>query len=232
MKRKYYFILIFTIIIHTQLLAQSIHSIVNNAKVKIEKVRDYKALGKMKTNVNFLKVPLANVLLYYKNPKKFKLVSESGLSFVPKGSMSINLNNIFADGSFTVIDGGTDKVGNTPVRVAKLLPDDDNNEMVLTTLYIDPVNSLILRSKMTTKENGTYELRMRYNSYIQFGLPDEIVFSFNTKDYKLPKGITFDFDDGSSSKSGSRKEKPNKGEVTISISKYEINKGLQPGIFQ
>ena len=33
-----------------------------------------------------------------------------------------------------------------------------------------------------------------------YGLPDKVIFSFNTKDYKLPKGVTFDYDDGAKKK--------------------------------
>ena len=55
----------------------------------------------MKTNITFLKIPIATIKLYFKNPNKFKLISDKGLSFVPKGSISINLNNIFTDNNFT-----------------------------------------------------------------------------------------------------------------------------------
>jgi len=205
---------------------------VEKARLKIEKVNDYEAVGKMKTNVVFLKIPITNIKLYFKKPNKFKLKSENGVSFVPKGSMSINLNNLFTEKKFNIIDAGIDKIDNINVRVAKLLPENDNSDIVLTTLYIDPVNSLILKSKTTTKENGTYDLKMKYNKFSSYGLPDVILFSFNTKDYKLPKGITFDFDDGTENKSNKTTEKPKKGEVEISISNYQINKGLSDDIFK
>ena len=71
---------------------------------KIDKVSDYEATGKMKTNVAFLKIPVANIKLYFKKPGKLKLKSEKGVSFVPKGAMSINLNNLFSENNFTIID--------------------------------------------------------------------------------------------------------------------------------
>jgi outer membrane lipoprotein-sorting protein len=212
--------------------AQKIDVLVNNAKMKIEKVKDYEADGKMKTNVAFLKVPISAIKIFYKNPNKFKLKSEKGVSFVPKGSMSINLNNLFSGNNFTIIDAGAEFLDNTNVRVAKMLPNDDNSDLVLTTLYIDPISFLILKSKTTTKENGTYELKMKYNKYAIYGLPDEILFSFNTKDYKLPKGITFDFDDGSTNKTPIKKETPKKGNIDIILSNYKINKGLSEDIFK
>ena len=233
MNTKILYLILLVIFFQKITSAQDINIVVGNARKKIEKVKDYEAIGKMKTNVAFLKIPIATIKLYFKNPNKFKLISEKGLSFVPKGSMSINLNNIFAGNNFTIIDAGFDEIDKNNVRVAKLLPNDENSDLVLTTLYIDPINFLILKSKTTTKENGTYELKMRYKKYSIYGLPDEILFSFNAKDYKLPKGITFDFDDGTSNKQTANKtEKAKKGFVEIMLSKYIINKGLNDNIFK
>ena len=232
MRKKTTYILSLFIIVQQFTHAQNINILVANTKSKIEQVKDYTALGKMKTNVSFLKLPIANIKLYFKNPNKFKLKSEKGVSFVPKGSININLNSLFAENNFTIIDAGSEKIDNITVRVAKLLSNDDNSDLVLTTLYIDPVRFLILKSKTTTKESGTYELKMNYKKYAEYGLPDKILFSFNTKDYKLPKGITFDFDDGTTNKSTPKTEKFKKGEIEILFSNYEINKGISDEIFK
>lgn len=232
MRKKTIYILSLFILVQQITNAQNINVLVSNTKSKIEQVKDYTALGKMKTNVSFLKLPIANIKLYFKNPNKFKLKSEKGVSFVPKGSININLNSLFAENNFTIIDAGSEKIDNITVRVAKLLSNDDNSDLVLTTLYIDPVRFLILKSKTTTKESGTYELKMNYKKYAEYGLPDKILFSFNTKDYKLPKGITFDFDDGTTNKSTPKTEKFKKGEIEILFSNYEINKGISDEIFK
>jgi outer membrane lipoprotein-sorting protein len=213
-------------------MAQDINVLVQKAKVKIEKVNDYVATGKMKTNVSFLKIPPSIVNLYFKKPGKFSLKTENGVSFIPKGAVNMNLNGILSGKEFTVIDAGNDIVNNKKVRVAKLLPDNDNGDLVLTTLYLDPVSSLILKSKSTTKENGTYELHMKYGKYADFGLPDEILFSFNTRDYKLPKGLTFDFDDGKAAQSKARSSDNQRGTVTIEVTAYQINKGLSNAVFK
>ena len=158
--------------------------------------------------------------------------SEKGISFVPKGAVNINLNSVLSGGKYSVLDAGFDKVGGKAVRVVKLLPDDDNGDVVLSTLYIDETDLVIRKAKTTTRENGSYELEMSYNKYIAYGLPDKIIFSFNTKDYKLPKGVTFDFDDGADTKKAEDKVKNKKGKAEISISSYTINKGIADSIFQ
>lgn len=212
--------------------AQDAAALVQKVRTKLEKVNDYEAAGKMKTNVSFLKVPVATIKMYFKKPNKIKIKSEKGISFVPKGAVNINLNNVVSGGKYTILDAGTDKVDGAAVRVVKLLPEDDNAEVVLSTLYIDEANAIIKKAKTTTRENGSYELEMLYGKYMEYGLPDKIIFSFNTKDYKLPKGVTFDFDDGEAAKKASDKAKNKKGKAEIVISSYSINKGIADAIFQ
>ncbi len=214
------------------LQAQDINELVKKVKAKIETVNDYEAAAKMKTNVSFLKVPVSDVKVYFKKPNKLKIKSEKGISFVPKGAVSINLNNIVGGDNYSVLDAGTDKIGGVAVKVVKLLPADDNAPVVLSTLYIDPVNLVIKKAKTTTRDNGTYELEMTYGKYMAYGLPDKVLFTFNTKDYKLPKGVTFDFDDGNNTPKPADKEKNKKGTAEITFSSYSINKGVSDTVFQ
>jgi len=211
--------------------AQDISQLVQKVKAKIDLVNDYEASGKLKTNVSFLKVPVANVKIFFKKPDRLKIKNEKGISFVPKGAVSINLNTILNSGGYTVLDAGVDRIGGKPVKVVKLLPEDDNADVVLSTLYIDEAALVILKSKTTTRDNGSYALEMSYGKYAAYGLPDKIVFSFNTKEYKLPKGVTFDFDDGNGSKKPEDKTKNKKGRAEISIFSYEVNKGVSDSVF-
>lgn len=212
--------------------AQDVTQLVEKVKAKIELVKDYTATAKMKTNVSFLKVPVANVKIFFKKPNQLKIKNENGISFIPKGAVSINLNNILNSGAYTALDAGNSKIGTKTVKVVKLLPEDDNSEVVLSTVYIDEARLVILKTKTTTRDNGSYELEMSYGNYVSYGLPDKIIFSFNTKEYKLPKGVTFDFDDGSNAKKEIDKTKNKKGRAEISIRSYNINKGLADDIFK
>jgi len=211
--------------------AQTAEEVIKAVRNKLDKVSDYEANGKMKTNVVFIKAPIANVKVYYKKPNKLRINNESGISFIPKGSVNINLGNIFLNSTgFDMIDMG--KEAKTNYRIIKLLPKDENADVVLSTLYIDEAQSLIRKAKTTTKENGTYELEMTYGKYAEYGLADKVIFTFNTKDYKLPKGITFDYDDGSKQEQPADKLKDRKGKVEITYSSYTINKGVPDSVFQ
>jgi len=211
--------------------AQDATSLVQQVRAKLERVNDYEATGIMKTDVSFLKVPAAEVKVYFRKPDKLKIRNDKGVSLVPKGSVSISLNNLLS-GKYQVIDGGADQVGGIPVKVVKLLPLDDNGEVVLSTLYIDVARLLIVKAKTTTRESGTNELEMFYGKYTAWALPDKIVFSFNAQEYKLPKGVTFDYDDGSAKKKPAAGAASQRGKIEITYSSYVINKGVSDAVFK
>jgi outer membrane lipoprotein-sorting protein len=211
------------------LCAQDANGLLQKVRARLEQVNDYQATGLMKTNVSFLKVPEAPVTVYFKKPDKLKIKNEKGISLVPKGAVTISLNNLLK-GAFTTLDAGVDTVGGHRVRVIKLLPLDENADLVLSTMYIDEARLLVLRARTTTRENGTYEVELNYGKYIGYALPDKVLFTFNIKDYKLPKGITFDYDDGSAKKPVAPANA--KGRVEISYSSYQVNKGVPDTVFQ
>ena len=210
--------------------AQDASELVKKVKEKLDKVNDYKAEGKMKIDVSFIDAPQSKVTVYYKKPDKFKVKKEGGISILPKGSLSINLGTLLANGNYEVVPGKDAKTNGVDTKVVKLLPNDENSDVVLTTLYIEESSALVRKATVTTKENGTYEIQLSYGSYIEWGLPDKVIFSFNTKDYKLPKGITFEYEKGGK-KEVEDKPKDKKGSVEITYSNYTINKGVDDKIF-
>lgn len=210
--------------------AQDMNALVMKVKAKLDLVNDYTAEGRMKTDVAFIKAPIGTVKVFYKKPNRFRLQRNGGISVLPKGGVSINIGNLILTSGFVAIDAGTATVGNTKTRMVKLLPSGDNNEVILSTLYIDEANLLIMKSVTTTRENGTYEMEMNYGKFASYGLPDKVFFSFNAKDYKLPKGITLEFDD--TDKAVKDKMKGKKGRVEINYTSYEINKGIADSIFK
>lgn len=228
MKRILVFLLL--IIVGVQLQAQDVKILLQQVKQKYDKVNDYTATGKMKTNVVFIKAPVATVKIYYKKPDKLKIKNESGISFIPKGSVNINMNNVLGLNNFEAVASGIEKVNGTDCKVVKIFPLRDEENITRATLYIDEKQLLVLKSVISTKENGTYELVLNYKNYAAYGLPDKVELTFNTKDYKLPKGVSIDYDNGTN-KANEAKMKNKKGKVEITYSNYSINKGVPDSVF-
>lgn len=227
--KRIIFILLSTVIFQLSSSGQDANALIKKVKAKLDKVSDYVAEGKMKTDVAFIKAPVGKVTVYFKKPDKFKLKRGNGISILPKGGVTVNMSSVLTDESFTAIDAGAGTVGATKVKVVKMLPLNETSDVVLTTLYIDEANLLIRKANTTTRENGTYEMEMSYGKYAQYALPDKVIFAFNTKDYKLPKGVTLEFETGDDPK---QNVKNKKGRVEITYASYVINKGVPDAEFK
>lgn len=203
--------------------------LIKKIKAKLVLVNDYSATGRLKTDVAFLKVPVARVNIYFKKPNRFRISKEKGISILPKGGVSINMQDVLSGDDFMALDAGNTILDNKAVRIIKILPVNDASDVVLTTLYIDEKQLLINKLTTTTRENGSYDVLLTYGKWSNYALPDKTVFSFNTKDYKLPKGVTLEFDDGERPNADRLKNK--KGTVEITFETYSINKGVPDSFF-
>ncbi len=229
--KKVFVLLFVATSFHAASFSQDVTTLVNKVKAKLDKVNDYVAEGSMKTDVIFIKAPVGRVKVYYKKPNHFKLKRDGGISILPKGGVTVNMSTLVAGNDFVALASGDAVVNGTKVKVVKLLPTTDNSDVVLSTLYIDETNLLILKASTTTKENGSFEIEMTYGKYTAYSLPDKVIFSFNTKDYKMPKGVALEFDD-EQKVTEAEKIKRKKGRVQINYSNYTINKGVDDSLFK
>jgi hypothetical protein len=226
MKKQFFLTLL--IVSSWTAFSQNEAALIRSIKAKLEQVKDYTATGQMKVDVSFINTPPSSVVMYYKAPQQFTVKKEGGISILPKGGVSVNLNALLVGNDFTIVPGGTAVVKGQRLKVVKLLPNDGAGNVVLTTFYIDEKALLIRKTGVTTKENGSYEIEMEYGKWAAWGLPDKMVFVFSTKDYKLPKGVTFEYEKG-----GPKQQKPgsDKGRVEITYTNYSINKGVSDKVF-
>jgi len=210
--------------------AQDPAALMNDIRKKMEKIADYEAEARLKTEVPFLKVPDATVRIYYKRPDKVRIKNQNGISLVPRETTSISLYQVLHSPS-QALDAGREVIRGIPVRIIKLLPSDENGDLILATIYVDPNLLMILKAKTTSRRNGTNEVELYYGKFLATGLPDKIIFTFNSQEFKLPKGVTFDYDDGSTRKkqevTGNQQ-----GKIEITYLDYSINKGIPDSLFR
>ncbi len=217
------------LLIHFSVNAQS-NALIERVTKKLNLVNDYVATGVMKTDVAFIKASLGKVKVYFKKPNLLKVKKEGGISLLPKGGVSVTINSLLNNKQYIAIESGVQVYKGKSLQAIKLIPTDDKLDWVIATLWIDPVDALVYKTFTTTKENGTYEITMEYGEYANFGLPSKVIFGFNTKDYKLPNGITLEFgDDDPAAKQKVLKQK--KGTIEITYASYVINQGVSNSMF-
>jgi outer membrane lipoprotein-sorting protein len=216
------------------IICNSVHAqvdpLIEKVSQKLALVNDYVAEGVMKTDVSFIKASLGKVKVYFKKPNLLKVKKEGGISLLPKGGVSVTINSLLNTKQYIALPAGTQDYKGKTLRVIKLVPTDEKLDWVISTLWIDPIDALVYKTFTTTKENGSYEITMEYGEYANLGLPSKIIFAFNTKDYKLPNGITLEFgDEDAAAKQKALKNK--KGTIEITYHNYVINKGVSNNMF-
>lgn len=226
---KYCLVLLLCFQTFSKAHAQDEAALVKAVRAKLDKVQDYEARGRMTINVPFIQAPPSDVTVYYKKPNAFKVVKRDGISILPKGGTGINLGSILAGDDFTVVPAGTAVLNGLATKVVKLLPQNETGDIVLLTLYIDEKQALVRRSKVATRESGSYQIDLSYGKWAAWGLPDNVVFSFNAKAYKLPKGLTFEYEKSGQSQPATPKD--TNGNIQIAYSDYKINRGLSAAVF-
>lgn len=224
------FLILLLLLQTTPANAQPTHPLLKRVQDRLNTVNNYKAEGILRTDVSFIRIPESKVTILFKNPDKFRIRKEEGISIVPKGGVNINLNALIGGKDYTAVEAGRTIYHGKPVAIIKLLPLLETSEVVLSTLYIDEQQAVVRKALTTTRDNGSYEMEFDYGKYLNYGLPDKITFLFNTKDYKLPKGVTFEYDPGSGPKSG--KQASTQGKIEILYSSYAINKGISDSEFR
>jgi len=212
--------------------AQTADALFNTIRQKLTLVNDYVADVRMKVDVSFMRVPLLTGKLYFKAPDKLKLERNGGISIMPRKSISMTLGNLIPSGKATVIDAGSEVIDGHPARIIQVVPQEET-DIVLTKIWVDVARGLALRTETTTRENGTVRMDLEFAKYASLALPDRVVFVLDIKDYKLPKGVTMDYDDGTQEMMArAKKLKMKKGRIEIRYLNYAVNKGFSDTIFK
>lgn len=209
--------------------AQTADELFQSLRKKATQVNDYVANVKMKIDVAYMRVPLLKGKLYFKAPNKMRLERQGGISILPKKNINLTLSNLMPTGNATVIDMGMADWHGQKRRVLKVVPDDDKN-IVLAKLWVDPQKLLVEHIETTTLNDGTVIMDLLYNRYIKQNLPDKVKIFMDLKDYKLPASVTMDYGDTKPAPKDVKKG-PQKGTIEIDYLDYSINKGVPDNVF-
>lgn len=201
--------------------------ILDDVLQKFDKIKDYEVNVKIKVDVNFVKIPDAKAVIYFKQPDKQKIKSE-GFAMLPKQSMNFSPAKLLK-GDYNSIYVKSEVVNNEKLDVVKIIPSNDSSDVILSTLWIDPIQNVIKKVQTTGKKSGTIQILFEYKNKA-ISLPSEVKFSFNVGEMNMPMNMS---DENKNMLGNRRKDKgPVLGSVTISYSDYKINKGIPDSFFE
>jgi outer membrane lipoprotein-sorting protein len=221
------FLTLLIIAIQFGVIAQEANDILSKVVTKLNTVNDYTVTASVKANIPMIKILPSKATIYFKQKDKFKIVSK-GIVILPKQGFT-EINNFLANKqSYLAVAGDTIKIGGVMTKLISVIPNGESNEIILAKVWIDTKRSLIMKSQITTKSNGSVTTSYSYSDNVTYGLPSELIFEIDVKAFKLPKSVAADINKSTTEK----KTKPNKkGVITVTLTDYKVNTGLSDAIF-
>ena len=221
------FLTLLIIAIQFGVIAQEANDILSKVVTKLNTVNDYTVTASVKANIPMIKILPSKATIYFKQKDKFKVVSK-GIVILPKQGFT-EINTFLANkNSYIAVAGDTSKIGGVMTKLITVIPNGESSEIVLAKLWIDTKRSVIMKSQITTKSNGSVNTTYTYGDKVSFGLPSQLVFEIDVKAFKLPKSVAADINKTTTDK----KVKPNsKGIITITLTDYKVNTGLSDALF-
>ena len=226
MKRIIIFILLLTgLSIQAQNNANQVLRGVYN---KLQKAKDYSVQANIKVDMPFIRMLPIDAKIYYKQKDKFKVESK-GIAIVPRQGFDQSSKMIADTNSFTAVIQGNELLNGVNTIIVNIIPLSDTSYLILGKLWIDPKQSVILKSQLTTKSNGTILTEYTYGTQTAYALPDKMVFSVDVKKFKIPKSVSADMNNNTGDKKDDAKKKT--GKIFITLTAYQVNKGIPDSIF-
>ena len=226
-KLLFIFLLFFRFLVYSQ----DANVLLDKVVAKINTVKDYSVDALIRTNIPFIKIVPVKAKIYFKQKDKLKIVSK-GIVILPKQGFTDINTFLLKKNSYMAVNGGTKIIGDIKTSLITVIPTSENSEFVLAKLWIDPTNAVILTSQITTRSSGTVNVDYRYDSQINFGLPSELIFEIDIKKFKMPKSVAADINNDKTKDKSKKKVADKKGIITIKLSNYIINKGINDAIFE
>jgi len=230
LRKSLFFILLFSLLSSFSFLiqTQSPNTIINGVYKKMMKAKDYSVQATIKVDLPFIRMMPVEAQIYFKQKDKFRVISK-GIAIIPRQGFDQLTRMLKDTTSFTAVNSGSEIIGNASTTIISVIPSADTSDLILGKLWIDIKQNIVMKSQLTTKSNGTILTEYTYGTQVEYGLPDNMVFTVDVKKFKIPKSVAADINN---SKKADSKADKKKGKIYIKLYNYKVNKGIPDDIFK
>jgi len=215
------FLLVITVLLAPSLVqARTATELLNELKAKMQRVKRYTAELSIKVDVPFMKVPVSTATLTHVAPDK-TTIDAPGFAMIPKQGADMSALKLLSK-DFAAVDMGTEQWQGITMRKIKVLPADEESDVVVATLWIDTTLMVARKVVSTTKKAGTITAELVYDDAKarEYGLPSYTKIMMEIGSFEIPKSMSGDFNE--SSRDTKPKSGPQKAVVEIWYSKFRI----------
>jgi hypothetical protein len=213
------FRIIILLLVTHGVLGQDANKTVNSVISQMNRIKSYTVDARIKSDIPLIKILPVKAKIEFKQPDEIKMKTQ-GIAILPKKGFTDLAMMLKNKSSYTAIFTGYEVIQKSKTESITLLPSNDAGEIVLAKIWVDTDVTLILKSQITTRTNGTVVANYQYGKQREFGLPDELTFSVDVKKFKIPKGVVVDINRSKTAEEPKNSGKM--GKINIQFSNYSI----------
>jgi len=161
--------------------AQDVDSTLLEIKKDLDQVISAKAVLKLELDIDFIKMPTKYAQIAYEKGKTIEYQSENFI-IIPKRGLDFSLDELFKY-KFMTIDRGSELNEGKTLKILNIIPLDKKADYAIMTMKIDTLARQIVETEITTKDEGTFQLFLRYASA---PFPSEVTVAFEIEKMKIP----------------------------------------------
>lgn len=211
----------------THLEGQKAEQLVRNIQADFKKIERYTADLNISFEIPYIQIDPVKGKVYFKQPNLFKVKTE-GIAFMPKQNPFYLMELISDPESFVCIDGGTETTPGSIIRIIQLVPK-DHEELILAKLWVDAKGNRIQKTLLTTKTNGTIEIKYLYDNNPVIKLPTSMIFGIEVGKFKIPKMMSAELNSRAKQKGST--SVPSQGKIRLNFSNYKLNQNFDEKVF-
>ncbi len=163
--------------------AQDIDPVLLQAKARLDSVQSFEAGLKLSVDISFVNMSPKQATMTYTKGEPTTFSSEDFV-LIPKRGLDFSLSEIF-EYPFMTVDRGYEVIFGRPCKLLNIIPLDKRADFSIATLGVDTVNYSVMKSEISTKKDGTYEVLLSYGQSNDI-IPGRVEVSFEIERIRIP----------------------------------------------
>lgn len=201
------------------LFAQEVDPSLLRLKERMDSIAGFQARVRMEVDISFVNMPVKYAEVTYQKGEALRISSEDFV-MIPKRGLDLTLNELYKY-PFMTLNLGKVPCAGRECEMIKVIPTTEKSDYSIATLWLDTAALRILKSQISTKKNGVFDIAYRYAGSQQ-ELPSEIRVEFEVTGVKIP--LRFLGKDTQVDREGMKENPQEKGAITLRLEEVELSR--------
>lgn len=201
------------------LFAQEIDPALLQLKDRMDSIEGFQARVRMEVDISFVNMPVKYAEVSYEKGASLQISSEDFI-MIPKRGLDLTLSELYKY-PFMTLNLGKVRLAGRECEMIKVIPTTDKSDYSIATLWLDTANLHVLKTQISTKKNGVFDILYQYDGSHR-DLPSEIRVEFEVAGVKIP--LRFLGKDTQVDREGMKTNSGERGAIILELQEVQLTR--------